>query len=41
MDYKVVITEDTEADLDSYIRYPLDEKESRQAAKGVLDDTLY
>ena len=38
MDYKVVITEDAEADLDSFIRYLLFEKMNRQAAAAVLDD---
>ncbi|MCR4655259.1 MAG: type II toxin-antitoxin system RelE/ParE family toxin [Lachnospiraceae bacterium] len=38
MEYKVVITEDAEADLDGYISYLLFEKKSRQAAKNVLDD---
>ena len=38
MDYKVVITEDAEADLDAFIRYLLFEKKSRQAAAAVLDD---
>ena len=38
MDYKVVITEDAEADLDAFIRYLLFEKKNRQAATAVLDD---
>ena len=38
MDYKVVITEDAEADLDAFIRYLLFEKKNRQAASTVLDD---
>ena len=38
MDYKVVITEDAEADLDAFIGYLLSEKKNRQAATAVLDD---
>ncbi len=38
MEYKVVITEDAEADLDGYIRYLLFEKKSIQAAQNVLND---
>ena len=38
MDYKVVITEDAEADLDAFIGYLLFEKKNRQAATAVLDD---
>lgn len=38
MDYKVVITEDAEEDLDRYVRYLLFEKKSRQAAGNLLDD---
>ena len=38
MDYKVVITEDAEADLDAFIRYLLFEKKNTQAATAVLDD---
>ncbi len=38
MDYKVVITEDAEANLDAFIRYLLFEKKNRQAATAVLDD---
>lgn len=38
MDYKVFVTEDAEADLDSFIRYLLFVKKSRQVAKNVLDD---
>lgn len=38
MDYKVVVTQDAEADLDKFLRYLIYEKENRQAAKNVLDD---
>ena len=38
MDYKVVVTEDAEADLDACIRYLLFEKKNRQASANVLND---
>lgn len=38
MDYKVVITEDAEADLDRFIQYLLFEKRNEQAAKNLLED---
>lgn len=38
MDYKVVVTEDAEADLDRYISYLLFVKKNKQAAKNVLED---
>ena len=38
MDYKVVITEDAEADLDAFIRYLLFEKMNRQTAAAVFDE---
>ncbi len=38
MEYKVVITQDAEADLDGFIRYLLFEKKSKQAASNVLND---
>ena len=38
MDYRVVITDEAEADLEAYIQYLLFEKKSEQAAKNVLDD---
>lgn len=38
MDYKVVVTEDAEADLDRYVRYLLFVKKSEQAAKNLIDD---
>lgn len=38
MGYKVMITEDAEADLDRFVRYLLYEKENSQAAGNLLDD---
>lgn len=38
MDYKVVVTEDAEDDLDKFIRYLLIEKRNEQAAKSLLED---
>lgn len=38
MDYKIVVTEDAEADLDRYISYLLFGKKNKQAAKNVLED---
>ena len=38
MAYKVLITPDAEADLDRFIAYLINEKNSRQAARNVLDD---
>lgn len=38
MEYRVVLTEDAENDLDQYIRYLLFEKKSEQAASNVMDD---
>ncbi len=38
MDYRVVITEDAEQDLDRFLRYLLFVKKSAQAAKNLLDD---
>ena len=38
MGYKVVVTSDAEADLDSFVRYLLFEKENAQAAQNLLDD---
>lgn len=38
MDYKIVVTEDAEADLDAFIGYLLFEKKNKQAAAAVLDD---
>lgn len=38
MDYKVVVTEAAEEDLERFIKYLLFEKKSEQAAKNLLDD---
>ncbi|MCM1049396.1 MAG: type II toxin-antitoxin system RelE/ParE family toxin [Clostridiales bacterium] len=38
MDYKVIITEDAEADMDKFVQYLLLEKKSKQAACNLLDD---
>ncbi len=38
MNYKVIITSDAENDLERSIKYLLEVKKSRQAAKNVLDD---
>jgi plasmid stabilization system protein ParE len=38
MDYRVIITNDAEADLDRFISYLLFVKRSQQAASNVLDD---
>lgn len=38
MDYKVVVTQDAEEDLDKFLWYLIHEKGNRQAAKNVLDD---
>lgn len=38
MDYKIVVTQDAEADLDKYIGYLVYKKGNRQAAKNILDD---
>ncbi len=38
MDYKVVMTEDAETDLDNFVRYLLFIKKSEQAARNLLDD---
>ena len=38
MDYKVLVTQDAEADLDKYIWYLIYIKGNRQAAKNILDD---
>ena len=38
MDYKVLLTEDAEHDLDQFIRYLLFVKKNEQAAKNLLDD---
>ena len=38
MDYKVVVTEDAEEDLEKFVRYLLFEKKNEQAAKNLLED---
>ena len=38
MDYRVVITEEAEEDLNHFIQYLLFVKKNEQAAKNVLDD---
>ncbi len=38
MDYKVIITEDAEEDLDRFVQYLLFEKKNEQAAGNLLDD---
>ena len=38
MEYKVVITSDTEEDLDRFVRYLLFVKQNPQAATNVLND---
>lgn len=38
MDYKVIITEDAEADMDSFVHYLLSEKKNEQAACSLVDD---
>lgn len=38
MDYKVVVTQDAEEDLERFIKYLISEKASLQAAENVLND---
>ncbi|MDO4332231.1 MAG: type II toxin-antitoxin system RelE/ParE family toxin [Eubacteriales bacterium] len=38
MDYRIIISEDAEADLDEFIRYLLFEKKNEQSARNLLDD---
>ena len=38
MDYKVIITEDAEADIDSFVHYLLFEKKNEQAACNLIDN---
>lgn len=38
MDYKVIITEDAEADMDKVVQYLLFEKKNEQAASNLLND---
>lgn len=38
MDYKVIITEDAELDMDNFVHYLLFEKKNEQAACNLVDD---
>ena len=38
MDYRVVMTEESEDDLDRFVAYLLFEKKNKQAARNLLDD---
>lgn len=38
MDYKVIVTEDAEEDLDRFVQYLLFEIRNEQAAKNLLED---
>lgn len=38
MDYRIVVTEEAEEDLNRFIQYLLFIKQNKQAAKNVLDD---
>lgn len=38
MDYRVIITEDAETDIDRFINYLLFEKKNDQAASNLIDD---
>mgnify|MGYP001029432158 CR=1 FL=1 len=38
MDYKVIITEDAEVDMDNFVHYLLSEKKNEQAASNLIDD---
>ncbi|HJD41412.1 MAG TPA: type II toxin-antitoxin system RelE/ParE family toxin [Candidatus Mediterraneibacter quadrami] len=38
MEYKVIVSEEAEADLDRYIRYLFAVKRNEQAARNVLED---
>lgn len=38
MAYKILITPDAEEDLDRFIAYLINEKNSKQAARNVLKD---
>ena len=38
MDYKVVLLEEAEEDLDRFVAYLLHEKKSEQAARNLLND---
>lgn len=38
MEYKVIVTEDAETDMDRFINYLLFEKKNDQAASNLIDD---
>ncbi|MCM1127133.1 MAG: type II toxin-antitoxin system RelE/ParE family toxin [Lachnospiraceae bacterium] len=38
MDYKVIITEDAETDMDNFLHYLLFEKKNEQAVCNLIDD---
>lgn len=38
MDYKVIVTEDAETDMDCFVHYLLFEKKNDQAASNLIDD---
>ena len=38
MGYKVIVTREAEEDLDRFIAYLINEKNSKQAARNVLED---
>lgn len=38
MDYKVIVTEDAEEDMDKFVHYLLFEKRNEQAACNLMDD---
>jgi len=38
MDYKVIVTEDAETDMECFINYLLFEKKNDQAASNLIDD---
>ena len=38
MDYKVLVSEDAEKDLDNFVKYLLFVKKNEQAARNLLDD---
>lgn len=38
MDYKVIVTEDAETDMDNFVQYLLFEKKNEQAAANLIDD---
>lgn len=40
MDYRVIITEDAEADMDGFVYYLLFEKKNEQAAGKLMDDLV-